>query len=521
MATTNDRPLSYRSESPSSENSPTPALGACPELSRCVSTASSQSHGSNTDAASQRDLLSSDYFSRQSAGSNLSRLSTHSHDARNRRRGYMRPQATDFAVSAKSRESVMNLGSIAHLQYYFARTGLLDGKGGQLARKKLPKATLDLSVLEAATTPSASIDGNDADSSYASMGSSPDFAAQGFGAGGMVESPTVEDADYYEDSFAESDSGMLPPTVSTYNHKEKAVPKPPTILELKAELEATLEAAGKALCEVQERKTGTYQEPPETPKLQNLPEENTQGWYELQGMHILDVVTLAIRAAKMYYTAHDLPDRLDAIKPERQVRADLLAVMETLKQVATRGFRGGMRDEEIKTIMAWVQSVFDILRKEKEIDTTEMAERASWTWLTGNWAGRELQREAAFLRSIDPEAEPLPEWTRGSGAEELPTPFLRTMQNGVRLIKLHNAVVQKSRRRFGAIPTFHTDTQKPYRCAENIRYWLKAAQLRFEVVLHVDALGVAYGNDPRAWQGFEAAILKWCRHVREEIAREL
>src|SRR5262249_42197940 len=51
-----------------------------------------------------------------------------------RRRGYMRPQATLFAESAKHRESVMSLGTIAHLQYYFARTGLLDGKGAQLLR---------------------------------------------------------------------------------------------------------------------------------------------------------------------------------------------------------------------------------------------------------------------------------------------------------------------------------------------------------------------------------------------------
>ena len=30
----------------------------------------------------------------------------------------------------------MSLGSIAHMQYYFARTGLLDGKGGHLAKKR-------------------------------------------------------------------------------------------------------------------------------------------------------------------------------------------------------------------------------------------------------------------------------------------------------------------------------------------------------------------------------------------------
>lgn len=42
----------------------------------------------------------------------------------------MRPQGTEFSTSAKHRDSVMALGSIAHLQYFFAKTGLLDGKGG-------------------------------------------------------------------------------------------------------------------------------------------------------------------------------------------------------------------------------------------------------------------------------------------------------------------------------------------------------------------------------------------------------
>lgn len=432
----------------------------------------------------------------------------------------MRPQGTDFAASAKSRESVMSLGSIAHLQYYFARTGLLDGKGGQLARKKQDnRGTLDLSALD---TTSLRIIGADSDSSYASMGSSPDLGAQNEGLGIMMESPVEDNADddCFEDSFA-SDPGMLPPTVSTYHHKQPTVPKPPTIEELKEELETTLSDAAKALREVDERKTGSYEEPPGTPKLPNMPEENSQGWFELQGMHILDVVTLAIRAAKIYYTAHELPDRLDMIKPEKQVRADLLAVMEVLKQMATRGFKGGIKDEECRTMSGWVESVFGILREEEKIEAAVRAEHASWTWLEGDWTGRELERERAFLSSMDPDAEPLPEWTPVSNAAELPTPFLQSMQNGLRLVKLHNALVKRSRRRFGAIPTFHTDTQKPYRAAENLRYWVKAAELRFEVLLSVDPLGIVYNSGPQVWRDFEAAILKWSSHVREEVTKEL
>ncbi|KAJ6782996.1 hypothetical protein PWT90_09751 [Aphanocladium album] len=526
MAATQNHP-------PSPDLSPTLALGACPELSRCVSTASSLSHGSATEESS-RDSLGSElnntsssrhssgsYHSRRSDASHISRRSTHSADSKTRRRGYMRPQATDFAASARSRESVMSLGSIAHLQYYFARTGLLDGKGAQLARKKQPKATLDLSALDGSAD-GTRLSASDIDSSYASMDGSPDLASQGF-ATNMTESPVKDnDDDYYdEDSFTESESGMLPPTVSTYHHRETPIPRPPTIVELKAELETSLRDAQKALREAEARKVGSYLASPDDPLLPNMPEENTQGWYELQGMHILDVVTLAIRAAKMYYTAHEQPDRLDSIKSEKQVRSDLLAVMEVLKQMAIRGFRGGMKDDDIKTMMSWTESVFDILKKEEEIESAEKAERASWTWMEGDWSGRELVRESAFLASMDPDAEALPEWTPAADAETLPTPFLSTMQNGLRLVKLHNAAVNKSKRRFGAIPSFHADTQKPYRCADNLRYWVKAAELRFEVVLSVDALGVAYGTDRQIWLNFEAAILKWCRYVREEITNEL
>jgi hypothetical protein len=354
------------------------------------------------------------------------------------------------------------------------------------------------------------------------MGSSPELGAENEGLGIMTESPVEEDADddCFEDSFA-SDPGMLPPTVSTYHHKQPAVPKPPTIEELKEELEATLSDAAKALREVDERKTGTYEEPQDSPKLPNMPEENSQGWYELQGMHILDVVTLAIRAAKIYYTAHELPDRLDMIKPEKQIRADLLAVMEVLKQMATRGFKGGIKDEECRVMSSWVQSVFEILREEEKIEAAERAESASWAWIDGDWTGRERERERAFLMSVDPEADPLPEWEPVSEATDIPTSFLKCMQSGLRLVRLHNALVKRSRRRFGAIPTFHTDTQKPYRAAENLRYWVKAAELRFEVLLSIDPLGIVYNNGPQVWQDFDAAILKWSSHVREEITKEL
>jgi len=569
MASSTDEPYALRGRSPSPGVSPTPAVGAVPELTRCLSTASSLSHGSaTTDGSHFRESLGSDVstFSRQSSGSfappPLRRPDLPAKDPRDRfsamsvadrqalkRRGYMRPHGTDFAASARSRESVLNLGSIAHLQYYFARTGLLDGKGGQLARKRQQKAhTLDLSQLDPAAFLSPPPPGtSDVDSSYASMGNSPVLAAQAF-----VESPTLEqhpasahdDDDWFVDDLDEPD--MLPPTASTYLHREKPVPRPPSIAELKADLQAALNTASRAL---EEAATATepagYSPAPALAVPGGSASPASPGWYQVQGMHILDVMTLAIRAAKVYYTSHEQPDRLDAIKPEKEVRADLLGAMDVLKRVATRNFDGGLRPDEAAALAAWIAAARAMLRAEDEAEAADRRERAAWTWLRDDdWTdpARRVEREWCFLQSmLDGDGDdapsptttaaaaaagPLPPWTpidrtRPPAPGALPTPFLRHLQSGVRLVQLHNCAVRKSRRRFGAIPVFHADTGKPYRAADNLRYWVKAAELRWEVLLKVDALAVVCDAGPEAWLDFEDAVLRWCRTVREEMAGEL
>lgn len=450
--------------------------------------------------------------SRLSSSSYASSRLSGSYDRPLKRRGFTKPQGTDFASSARHRESVLSLGSISHLQYYFARTGLLDGKGGQLARKRHPKATLDLSQLDSPSLLSPKLPGSDVDSSYASLGSSPDLGAQSFVGGLMVESPTEAVFEPNFDDFEEPDLDVLPPTTSTYKHREKHIPKPPTSEELKADLTKALDNASEMLIEAAPVKGNIL--PP------GRPAKPSQTWFEVQGVRLLDKATLAIRAAKIYYTTHEHPDRLDAIKSEKEIRSELLSVLEVLKHMATRNFTGGPRSDEHKTMTTWIESIRDMLRKEEEIEKAERAERASWTWVKGDWSGREVERELAFLSSIDTETEPLPPWTPISEATELPTPFLESMQNGLRLVKLHNSAVKKSRRRFGAIGTFHTDTQKPYRCADNLRYWSKAGELRWEVMLKVDVMGVVYNNNPQVWVDFEAAIWKWCQKVREELAAE-
>ncbi|KAK7951924.1 uncharacterized protein PG986_007652 [Apiospora aurea] len=527
-------PPVVRRNSPSPESSPSKAMKQNP---RVVSNDSTTSRGSSTDG-SYRDSLASPSLSRQSSASygtpnpkpnpNPNRASMQSFMDRPVRRGYTRPEGTEFAASAKHRESVLSLGSIAHLQYYFARTGLLEGKGGQLARKRNPRATLDLSSVDSSSFLNPKGTGSDGDSSYPSLGSSPDYNGHSMAGGPMAESPTDEQSGYDSDDIEDADPNVLPPTVSTYKHREKVIPKPPTMAELKAELNSTLDAASRVL--KQSMSPAPSQDtspvppiPSRSPTPSNPPNSQNpkQGVDQVQGMQILDTMTLAIRAAKNFYTSHEQPEMLDTIRSEKEIRADLLAVMETLKHMATRNFVGGPRVDERSTMTSWIEGIRDMLKKEEEIEEAERVERQGWAWLRGDWTGREIERELAFLRSMEPDDEPLPAYTPAAQAAELPTPFLESLQNGVRLVKLHNATVRKSKRRFGTIGSYHADTQKPYRRADNLRYWIKAAELRWEVMLKVDVLGVVYNNSGDVWVELEEALWKWCRKVREEITAEL
>lgn len=646
--------------SPTSEALPGPALGAAvvDELARCLSTASTLSHGSGTTRDS-RDSMGSETSanSRQSSGSfNTSQpasaasaaaaaaapaaapatsassmltpfpnlpgtqpatpLTPTSQQHLSKRRGYVRPQGTDFAASARQRESVLSLGSIAHLQHYFARTGLLDLKG-QLERRRRrggpngKARTLDLSQLDPASYLNYGAPTNAHSSKKArpvSMLAVPTYILND-GESPLVSPPIAEedvvaeggeqpqedegdsdegedDGDWYgdEDGSEYDPAEMLPPTVSTYQSREKPVEKPPRMCELRADLKESLDNAVKVLADAREQgsrpPTATalsaaakgHQHTPSGGSIAGL--GTVAAWYEVQGMHILDVLTLAIRAAKLYYTGHEYPDRLDAIKPEREVRSELLGVMDVLRRMATRNFADGVRPEELTAMDDWIAGLHAMLEAEAELVAAERASRASWTWMHDeDWpvvpAGempapadraRAFAREHAFMVSmLGDKAGDLPAWepldrtaaeaamaaAAAAAAEESasvtpampspksdggeapppdapppPTAFLHHMQTGVRLVELHNCAVRRSHRRFGAIPIFHANTQKPYRAADNLRFWGKAAELRWEVLLKIDALGIVYNTGPIIWADFEDALYHWCRKVREELASE-
>ncbi|RJE17996.1 hypothetical protein PHISCL_09666 [Aspergillus sclerotialis] len=476
-------PSLIRPSSPSPSIPPTPAISSCPSPDRTFSSVSSLS----TSSATSNDARST------SSGSS-------------RRRGYIRPQGAEFAESAKHRESVLSLGSIAHLQYYFARTGLLDGKGGH-AREYQKKKKPD-NVPRLLLTPNARFIDED-----------------------LSESPTEEVLD--PAVLDENDEVMLPPTVSTYSMKTHHIPPPPDLMTLRKDLLDAVEKAEKSieLAESEEEPAPDAKpprislSPDDSPEGEDstrrqVPVANTrQSWDEVQGMHILDVVTLAIRAAKIYYTAHPRPERLASVKSEREIRQALFHVLEVLKRWASRKFAGGLREDERASIMGWMSDVRATLAHEGRLEANEAKEREDWIWASGDWAGKELEREENFLRSLMAPTATLPAWTSTEDSP-LPTPFLERLRDGRVLVQIHNNAVKKSKRPFCEITAYHEDVAKPYRRAENLRYWVKAAEIRWETKLEFDVMGVVHGSSDEAWKQFDMALRIWCKAVREELVQD-
>ncbi len=370
---------------------------------------------------------------------------------------------------------MLSLGSIAHLQYYFARTGLLEGKGGQLAKKK---------------------QNGEYDIPRMSLSENKD----------TVQSPIDDEAQLmWEAAQEDGEEVMLPPTVSTYSHRPNYVPPPPDHETLKRELVEALENALQAL------------ESCDSPS-SDAAEQPTHGFYQIQGLHILDTLTLAIRAARLYYTQHPSPQRLHSIRPDQQLRKELHEVLDILKKCASRNFAGGFREDERLMVLVWVSDVGMMIAQEAKLEEKQKSERKDWHWMDDTrWVDDEHARDLNFLQFLFRRARP------NAQEQDIPTgsQFLKGLADGRDLVSMHNAAVKESKRQFELIGSFHSDVAKPYRRADNLRYFTKAAERRFEIKLQFDVMGVAnMKQDEAIWASFEEALRHWSRGVRAELTRD-
>jgi hypothetical protein len=368
----------------------------------------------------------------------------------------------------------MSLGSIAHLQYYFARTGLLDGKGGQMAKKRQ-------------------------DGQYDIQRSSIPGGQE------LVESPIEDEGQALWEAAQEDGADvMLPPTVSTYSHRSTYIAPPPDQKTMKRDLVEALENALQAVesCE----RAGTDME------------GQSQGFYEIQGLHVLDTATQAIRAARIYYTMHPNPQRLNSIRSDQELRKELHSVLDVLKKCASRNFAGGLREDEKLAVLVWVSDVGMMIDREAKMEEAEKTERKDWHWMADSrWAGRESERDVNFLKFLLEGVGQKP----GAEAAINDPAFFRGLADGRDLIKIHNAAVKRSKKQFDFIKSCHEDVGKPYRRADNLRFWLKAAQLRFEMKLQFDVMAIANQVDnEEAWKTFEETVRAWSKGVRRELTKD-
>lgn len=393
----------------------------------------------------------------------------------------------------------MSLGTITHIQHFFARTGLLDGKGGQFFKAKDAESLTEAEKGHVFNLKSQALQGDD---------------------DGIVNRREMGKDD--EAMREGHDSALLPPTVSTYNYRlPNAMPLPaPKVLREK--LKDNLDNSRKLLTEITNSRfqTESHVDTQMTADEPGEPKSSSVGWLEIQGLRLLDVFTLTISAAKNYYTAHENPQRLYSLKPERNLRKELYEVLEILRSITIRNFNGGVRSHEAERLLNWLADVDRILRMEESMEQVDRRQRESWKWRSGDWTRRVREREWLFLTSFDQESPPLPTWPETDTNDQYPNEFLKALQTGLRLVIMHNCFVRLSRRQFELIKYYHTDVSKPYRSADNLRYWIKAAQLRWDIKLDVNVMALVRGSDLEAWKDFDNAILKWSQRVREEIVSE-
>lgn len=115
-----------------------------------------------------------------------------------------------------------------------------------------------------------------------------------------------------------------------------------------------------------------------------------------------------------------------------------------------------------------------------------------------------------FLKQFDKSEPTLP--------HSVTAEFFALLRTGTRLCLIHNACTHFSRRPFGLITRFHTDTAVQYRNTDNLRYFAKAAEIRWEVAIDWDVEEIWRGT-PKGDAMLKSELAKWCEAVIQEMIK--
>jgi len=159
-----------------------------------------------------------------------------------------------------------------------------------------------------------------------------------------------------------------------------------------------------------------------------------------------------------------------------------------------------------------------MIDREAKLEEADKNERKDWHWMDDDkWTGRDRERDINFLNFLLHGHCQKPSDNKLDNTPD----FFKDLADGKDLVRVHNAAVDRSQKHFDYIQKFHQDVAKPYRRADNLRYWLKAAELRWELRLKLDVMAVANNvDDESIWSAFEEVVRQWSRGVRAELTKE-
>ena len=233
-------------------------------------------------------------------------------------------------------------------------------------------------------------------------------------------------------------------------------------------------------------------------------------------MEVVESATLTIRLAQRYRAQIRHEDWED----EKKLRRDAFEVLSILRGIAERAGRD-VGEEEKLVVRKWCKDVRARIERDDEV-RRQMWERAV-SWMDGEWEGKEwgnprptltiiltLERYHLLLSQFDTSEPPLPAPTTDS--------FLHTLRTGTKLCIIHNAITHFSLRPFGLITRFHTDTSVRYRVTDNLRYFAKAAQIRWDIQLDWDVEEIWHAT-PLGDEMLQRELGKWCEFIINEMTK--
>jgi hypothetical protein len=232
------------------------------------------------------------------------------------------------------------------------------------------------------------------------------------------------------------------------------------------------------------------------------------------GMDIVEDATATIRLAQRYRTQIQHEDWDD----EKKLRRHAVDVLVVLRRIAERE-DGQASDDEREIVRTWCRDVKTRVERDDEVRRGIWEQAAPW--MDGKWDDEwgspysrllMTERYHLFLVQFDASEPRIPP---PSSSDDK---FVAALRTGTKLCIIHNALTHFSLRPFGLISRFHTDTTVQYRVTDNLRYFAKAAEIRWEVQIEWDVEEI-WRATPAGVDMFKRELGKWCESVIKEMGK--